>query len=358
LTFSQPLPSGASAAELFAQDPRRAAPQIQLNGMCATAAGLVHANWIAKPDLLGSRHNDCHFLVEMDNDGHAHLRFGDDDLGHRPEAGTIFTAMYRTGNGLAGNVGAEAISYFVLRRGRLSGAILKPRNPMPAEGGVEPQPLAEVKLLRPPLFASVWKGRSPRLIMRNSPSAIRKYSAAAIFRWTGSWYEVLVAIDPLGLVEAGQELLDEIAQSLFRFRRMGHDVVVKRAQYVALDIAMNVCVKPGYTRGHIKAALLDVFSDEVLPDGRLGFFHPDHLTFGQGIRLSQLIVAAQAVIGVESVQVTKLERLYKGPNQELKNGILPLSVLEIARLDNDPSFPENGRLTFDIRVGDERTQLL
>ncbi len=351
LTFSQPLPANAPASELIVQDSKQAVAQIKLNGACATPAGLVEDMWIARPDLLGSRRRDCHFVVEMDNDGHAHLRFGDDDLGRMPEAGTIFSATYRIGNGLAGNVGAETISYFVLRSGN-SNSKLSPRNPLPAQGGVEPQPLAEVKLFAPTAFRkklerAITTDDYARLAERH-PKVQR---AAAIFRWTGSWYEVLVAIDPLGQVEAEPELLDEIAQSLFRYRRMGHDLVVKRAQYVPLDIAMTVCVLPGYARGHVKAALLDVFSDETLPDGRRGFFHPDHLTFGQGIRLSKLIATAQAVTGVESVSVTKLERLFKGPNQELENGILPLSVLEIARLDNDPSFPENGRLELTVLGG-------
>jgi hypothetical protein len=54
---------------------------------------------------------------------------------------------------------------------------------------------------------------------------------------------------------------------------------------------------------------------------------------------------------VESVCVTKLERLYEGPNGEIAAGILPLKTFEIARLDNDPSFPEHGQIAFDLRGG-------
>jgi hypothetical protein len=50
--------------------------------------------------------------------------------------------------------------------------------------------------------------------------------------------------------------------------------------------------------------------------------------------------------------VTTLQRLYEGDHGELENGILPLGPLEIARLDNDPSFPEHGRLI--LRVEGER----
>jgi len=352
LTFSQPLVSKTSARELIAQDPKKAKPQIRLKGVCHTAGGVVHDEWSAEPDLLASRRNDCHFVVEMDNDGHAHLRFGDDELGHMPEAETQFTATYRIGNGLAGNVGAETISYVVLKSTTLSGVTLKPRNPLPAQGGVESQVLQEVKKFAPTAFRkqlerAITPGDYARLAERHP----RVQRAAAAFRWMGSWYEVLVAIDPFGKVETEQKLLDEVAGYLFRYRRMGHDLAVQRAHYVPLDIALIVCVLPGYLRGHIKQALLEVFSDEFLPDGSKGFFHPDNLTFGQGIRLSKLVAAAQAVPGVESVSVTKLERLFQGPNQEIENGILPLSLLEIARLDNDPSFPENGRLELDVRGG-------
>ena len=98
--------------------------------------------------------------------------------------------------------------------------------------------------------------------------------AAARLRWTGSWYEVLVTVDPFGQEEANSELLDAVIKRLHRYRRMGHDLVVKSARRAPLDIEILICVLPNYLRGHIKAALLDLFSNRTLPDGRLGFFTP------------------------------------------------------------------------------------
>ena len=63
------------------------------------------------------------------------------------------------------------------------------------------------------------------------------------------------------------------------------------------------------------------------------------------------MAVAQAVSGVQSVTVTKLERLYEGPNAEIENGILRLGSDEIAQLDNDPSFPEHGTLTLVMEGG-------
>jgi hypothetical protein len=143
---------------------------------------------------------------------------------------------------------------------------------------------------------------------------------------------------------------------------MGHDLAVQAASYVPLDLGLTVCVLPDYLRGHVEAALVDVFSNRVLPDGRVGFFYPDNLTFGQGIYVSQIVAAAQAVPGVQSVQVARLERYEIGepaisPRVEPATeevpplGVLTIGPFEIARLDNDPSFPENGRLELDLRGG-------
>jgi hypothetical protein len=54
---------------------------------------------------------------------------------------------------------------------------------------------------------------------------------------------------------------------------------------------------------------------------------------------------------VESVLVERLQRLFELPNGELETGVLPIGSMEVARLDNDPSFPEHGRLELIMRGG-------
>lgn len=362
VTFSQPLqpcfPVSKActrklipASAMLKQDLRQALPRVTLYG---TPAAPKQEIWKPQQDLLVSGPEDRHFVVEIDNDRRSHLHFGDGELGRMPDAGMTFRAEYRVGNGPSGNVGAETISHIVFRNNLPHGVEIRPRNPFPAVGGTAPEPLAEAKLFAPHAFRkelrrAITADDYANIVVRDFKHKVQR--AAAKLQWTGSWYEVLVAVDPLGSVEAEKELLCEITEHLYRYRRIGHDVVVKPASYVPLDIAMTVCVHPHHLRGHVKAELIDVFSNRLLTDGRKGFFHPDNLTFGEGIYLSKLVAAAQAVVGVESVVVEKLERLFEGPNQEIENGILPLGPLEVARLDNDPIFPENGRLTLDMRGG-------
>ena len=293
-------------------------------------------------------------MAEVDDDGRAHLRFGDDEMGEAPAADTAFWARYRMGNGPAGNIGAEAIRHLVLHDKSHSEKSLKPRNPLPARGGTAPEPVADVRLLAPCAFReelqrAITADDYARLVEREFAGRVQR--AAAVLRWTGSWTEVLVVVDPLSTEEDVDRLLQEIRAALQRYRRIGHDVVVKRAVPVPLKVDLLVCVLPHFLRGHVEAALLEALGTRVLPDGRRGFFHADNLTLGQGIALSRLLAAAQAVAGVESVEARTFERLFEGPNGEIERGFLPLGPLEIARLDNALHFPDNGRLRLTMRGG-------
>ena len=346
LTHRQPLGSQAlPASQSLMQDPRTATPALSLqdnNG----------ASWRVRQDLIASGPDDRDFVVEIANDAVAHLRFGDDELGRAPTVGSLFTATYRVGLGIAGNVGADAISRLVLRGWSLDGASITVRNPLPAVGGTEPEPIAEAKLLAPAAFR--------KLLMRAITAADyselaqrdpRLQRAAARLIWNGSWYEADVSIDPLGADAVEAALLEEVACRLGRYRRLGHDVHVKRARYVPVRLLLEVCALPGYDRGDVKAALLTRFGSGRGADGTPGFFHPDQLSFGEGIKLSRIIAAAQAVPGVECVTVKEFRRLFEPPNREIVNGLLPLAIDEIAQLDNDPDHPEHGQLQIVVRGG-------
>ena len=135
-----------SASSLLIQDPRNSLPDITLTSTPPADGGTLYTIpqdgeeddededekeiestttagnsndivWTVQRDLLESQGDDYDFVVEMDNDGFAHLRFGDGELGRMPDAGTKFHAKkYRVGNGLPGNVGAESISHIVFRQ--------------------------------------------------------------------------------------------------------------------------------------------------------------------------------------------------------------------------------------------------
>lgn len=379
LTHSVPLPVDQpaepthwhSAQALWRQDVRAALPVIRLSELTAETsqpmAGFARAHafcpagdqtsgdWQPRYDLLSSSGEDRHVVAEIDNFGLAHLRFGDGELGNAPPAGIQLRAHYRVGNGLAGNVGAEAVAHLVYRQHMVAG-VRSVRNPLPAQGGADPEPLREAKLFAPHAFRqelrrAVAAADYARLAERN-PNVQR---AAAALYWTGSWYAMQVTVDPLGGAEVAPDLLQALSGYLHPYRRIGHDVVVEPARYAPLELRLTVCVKPNYLRGQVKATLLDRLSNRNLPDGTRGFFHSDNLTFGAGIYVSALVALVQAVAGVESVQVTTLKRMYELSSTEaqqvLDDGVLQLGPREIPQLDNDPSQPENGKLILTLSGG-------
>jgi hypothetical protein len=145
---------------------------------------------------------------------------------------------------------------------------------------------------------------------------------------------------------------------LERFRLAGYDLEIDGPRYVSLDIALTICAAPGYYRSSIKQALFDAFSRNDLPNGRRGFFHPDNFTFGQPVYLSQIIAAAMQVPGVQWVDAeeapnkpNRFRRLGQAATGAAAEGRIKLGYLEIARLDNDPSVPENGKLDFIMGGG-------
>jgi hypothetical protein len=117
-------------------------------------------------------------------------------------------------------------------------------------------------------------------------------------------------------------------------------------------LEMTVCVKPDYFRADVRAALIRVFSRGWLVDGAPALFHPDNFSFGQPVYLSALYEAAQAIQGVTSVVINTFQRLRAPPDPKpMDDGVLTIGRLEIARLDNDPNFPERGVLKLSIGGG-------
>jgi hypothetical protein len=340
----------SAAARLDVRDVRSARPQM-LELVTTDAEG--HAlRWSPLPDLLASGPNDARFVVEVDEAGTAVLRFGDGVLGRRPSPGATVQARYRVGNGVAGNVGAEAIANVGLTGKAAAGFALRARNPLAACGGTAPESLDDVRALAP----TAWRTQAVRAIAPDDYARIaerdpRLQRAAAEFRWTGSRTIVRVALDPLASETVDAGLLADVAAALEPVRRIGHDVQVVAATYVPLYVALDVSVKSGYLRAHVRQALEAALGSTTLPDGTLGFFHPDNLPFGRSIAQSSIIARVLAVAGVENVTVRRLERFFASTPASVPT-TLAIGSLEIARLDADPARRERGVLVLNVGSGE------
>ncbi|HZM66427.1 MAG TPA: putative baseplate assembly protein [Nakamurella sp.] len=345
LTYRGPVDGSGPAAWPIPADPRQALPQLQVTGDGGT--------WSSTFDLLASEPDDRHLVVEIDDEGTARLRFGDDILGRAPRIGYPMTAQYRVGNGPDGNIGAESLVHIV-HPDKLDGATVVVRNPLPAVGGTAAESVADVRMSAPQAYRrdrqrAITAADYGELTDRDFAASVQR--AAAELRWNGSWYEARVAIDARGTAQPDAALIEAVQHRLERYRRVAHDLRVVPAEAVALDIELRVCVNAHHRRSDVARALRERLGNRRRADGSLGFFYPDALTFGTTIAVSSLVAAAAGVAGVDEVTVTRLQRYQGFDDGALDDGALKLSAQQIPRLDNDPSAPENGVLRLDLGGG-------
>jgi predicted phage baseplate assembly protein len=309
-------------------------------------------DWTVHPDLLGTDRFEPAYVVEMDDGAQARLRFGEPP--HRqPAPGATVRASYRVGGGRGGNVGADVLTELIPPVDGVS-----VRNPLPARGGTDPEPVEQVRQWAPQAFRTqeraVTDADYRTMVMRHP----QVQQAAATRRWTGSWYTEYVTIDRLGGRPVDPKFRTEVKAHLEAYRMAGVDVAVDAPIPVPLDIVFTVCVEPGQLRSAVQRALTDRFSARNLPGGGRGFFHPDDLTFAQPVYLSALVAAAMAVPGVRWVETSegpdkpnRFRRWGQPDAGDHAAGLIRLERLEVARCDSDPSLPENGRIAFELVGG-------
>lgn len=340
VTHAAPWADGTSASLSVRSSVAEAKPSVRLND------GLF--DWSVQPDLLQSRPSDRDVALEVENDGRARVRFGDDHYGRRPEENTQFTARYRVGNGAAGNLGAGSLYHVV---GVDVAAITTVRNPLPATGGVDPEPAESVRRRAPEAFRTLERAVTTEDYAALSERHPGVQRASARMRWTGSWHTVFVTVDPVASTEVDAATRAALVKHLDRYRMAGHDLALEGPVYVTLKLALHVCVDAKYFRAHVRAAIAELLSARTRADGQRGLFHPDNLTFGQVVYLSKVLAAIRGIAGVSSVSAMAFGRQAVEDPGPLETGRLVLGAREIARFDNDPNFPEFGALVLELHGG-------
>jgi hypothetical protein len=347
------VPASAAAADLAEPDPRAARPALRVTG--------EGEQWHPVRDLLSSVPSARELVVEPESDGRARLRWGDDVLGRRPAVLDGYTATYRIGRPAAGNVGAEAIAHVVahptLWSSALLAALVEVRNPLPARGGTAPESLEAVKRYAPQAFRIQQRAVTEADWVERAQAHPRVQRAQARLRWTGSWHTVHVTVDPVGGGPFDDALRTSLMAWLQPFRLAGYDLELVPPAYAPLDIALTVCVHPGHHPEDVEQVLMAELGTGVLPDGRRGFFHPDALTFGDSIWLSQVVARCTAVEGVRFVEAApgrhdnRFARWGRPQGDELERGRILIGPSEIARCDNDPNIPDHGRIQLFMEGG-------
>jgi hypothetical protein len=369
----------APASDAVTLDPRRALPQIQLfqtdpaatlveksNALlCATEdmAGRktleapaspkapVVRRWHLQQDLLNSEPAAPDYVVEMEDDGRAFLRFGFGNLGQPPAPGMRFFARYRVGNGSAGNIGPDTLAHLHVpdevgsdEAIRL-GAVTAVRNLLPARSGIDAETLDEARLYAPEAFRHQERCVTKDDYVERTGHYPGVDQARAVIRQVGAWRTVFIYVRRSDFAPLAPAFRDRLRAYLEPYRYTGTEIEIAEPYYVPLRVALRVYLKAGAPPTVTREKLAWLFGEGVLDDGSPAFFAPANFQFGASVYQSKAIAAAMAVPGVAWAEATEFCRA-DAPGVVLEE--IPLGPLEIAELRSRPG-RAHGVLIFDIR---------
>jgi len=352
-------------------DLRATVPEVRVAQITGSDPEVDLSDWSWRRTLLSSNRLDEHFTLDdgtwrrvigfqratvdkdfthydyASGDG-ATIRFGDGEFGRTPADGLSFRVDYRTGPGTASNVGAGAIQYLEhpITHARDIPAfefsqIASITNPLPVTDGVDPESLDDIRQLAPEEFRAI----THRAVKPEDYCEIARrlewvQIAGVRQRWTGSWPTTFVTPDPVGAYAVTDAQHDELDGLMHCVRQAGREVFVRDPSFRAIDLELQICIKPG----HIPSTVRDAVLHRLRGDGvNPGYFGPDTFTFGaplQRLTLEAVIGAVPGVLAVKRVRIgaraihhmRDMEALYVVPDNQ------------ILRLANDPRTPERGSI--------------
>lgn len=278
------------------------------------------------------------------------IRFGDGTFGEIPPPGTIFRVTYRVGGGSNGNVAPGAIC--VISPPAAQAGLQAVTNPLPASGGTDEQTTQSVQRLAPQQFRAVqYRAVIPQDYQNAAQTLPWVLRAGTVFRWTGSWLTIFTTPDPLDSQQVTLTQQTQLIDLLNRYRMAGYESYVPAAQYVSLDIELQVCAQATAFRGDVQSAVLAQLNPSSLVNGVPGFFNYNNFTFGTPLERSQLENAVQLASGVAGLRCIHYRVRGRSLQFAEMHDEVTVGANQIIRCDNDPSLPEHGSIQVTILGG-------
>jgi hypothetical protein len=324
-----------------------------LDGSAALTAG--NGDYTEVQNLLGSTATDRHFVVVIDQNDRATVRFGNGVNGAIP-SGTI-TVRYKTGGGAKGNVEAGALSKV---DGSFTDANGNPvtvsvTNAEPASGGTDRQTLAQIRVLAPESIRVLNRTVSREdfeINARRLPEVARALMLtsnedAGIAENTGILFVVPRGggVPSQALKDAVRDQVTVVFPSTLTFQ-----VSVQDPVYLPVDVQATVFLRQGANVATVRAAILRALADFFavsLPDGtpnlnvEFGFNVKDSEGDPAGeIALSDVFNAVRDVPGVRKIGDGPDDFLLNGTREDLRIGTREFPTLgQVTLLNGDTGLP-------------------
>jgi predicted phage baseplate assembly protein len=258
--------------------------------------------WHEAEELIGHAAADRVYAIETADDGTAAVRFGDGETGMRPASGAEIVARYRHGLGRAGRVAA----------GRLSTLLDRPRglsavdNPLPAEGGAEPETLEGARGSAPATVRTLGRVVSLRDFEDAAREAALVAKARAMVLRGAAGVGVSLTVAGEDGARLGKDSLTELREDLDARRDPHRRLLIQNYTAVAVAIEAKIVAydpdrQPDAIEAAAREALLDAFCFE-------------RRELGQALHRSDVLAVLQGVSGVVGVDLDRFDVDEAGAN--------------------------------------------
>jgi hypothetical protein len=228
-------------------------------------------------------------------DGSTQVMGGDDRTGARLTTGTgNVQARYRVGSGLVGRVPAGSLTTLLTKPVGLKSAV----NPLPAEGGADPEPVEDVRQRAPASVRTLGRAVSLRDIEDQLLTAALAVKAQAVWLWNGLDRFVHVTVAAPEGAALSSELRATLAGSLDSVRDPSYRIVIN--DFVPVEIVLHASVVIDQRVEDPKTVL------DATEAAARAFLSFDRARLGGAVALSDVVAALASVTGVVGVDVDQL----------------------------------------------------
>lgn len=249
--------------------------------------------WERRDSLFESGPEDRHFVVDIDDEDRASVRFGDGRCGMARPIGEI-TVDYLIGFGARGNVGPGTITQI---QGGVSPEI-PVSNPLPASGGADREPIEHARQVAPQLFRSQ---RRAVTAADYEALALSVRSVQCVRAVPGLFGHVSLYVVGAGGHRPQDALKAQLQQLFAAARPLTTVITVRDATFVQISITVRIGADPDYDADEIKRKC------EAALIGSGGLYAVEKLRFGQRFYISKIYEVIEAIDGVAFVSKVEVE---------------------------------------------------
>ncbi|MBH8578160.1 putative baseplate assembly protein [Nostocaceae cyanobacterium CENA369] len=305
----------------LSQPPLTYLPAPNPSGVASSLSVYVNdVRWQEVESLIQLSPTDRAYITQTDSDGNVTIIFGNGEHGARLPSGVEnIMAVYRSGIGKSGNVGAEKIAQLAMQPLGLSGVL----NPIAATGGADPESDYEIRRNASVGVTSLNRAVSVQdyANFARTFTGIGKANAQRLSNGSRQIIHITIAGADDIYIDRNSDLYRSFVQALYEFGDPNQALKVDMRELMLLIISANVRILANYqwtsVALKIRTALFDKFSFE-------------RQELGQDVALSAVIGTIQQVPGVDYVDVDILDSVSETEAQN--PDILNRKLEELAQL--------------------------